>query len=196
MSDTPSHDNLIERLNEGVESAADQLDDRYRSQLRRLVEGEMDRRFRRREDAEDVVQSAFRTFYRRNSLGEFRIDSAADLWQLLATITRRKILKHVEKLEAGKRSLRREEQAEGDELRGAEPTPEEVAIAADLMEKTAEGLDELSVQVFHRRLQKCTEEEIALELGCSRALVRTKLKRIRQRLERLAGDKSDVQPPS
>ena len=50
-----------------------------------------------------MVQSAFRTFYRRNAQGEFHIDSSVDLWRLLETITRHKILKHVEKLGAGKR---------------------------------------------------------------------------------------------
>ena len=72
--------------------------EQYRARLCQLVEREMNRRFRRKEDPEDVVQSAFRTFYRRNAKGEFHIDSSVDLWRLLETITRHKILKHVEKL--------------------------------------------------------------------------------------------------
>ena len=52
----------------------------YRARLCQLVEREMNRRFRRKEDPEDVVQSAFRTFYRHNAKGEFRIDSSVDLW--------------------------------------------------------------------------------------------------------------------
>ena len=94
----------------------DELDEQYRARLCRLVEREMNRRFRRKEDPEDVVQSAFRTFYRRNAQGEFHIDSSVDLWRLLETITRHKILKHVEKLGAGKRDPKREEYPEGDDL--------------------------------------------------------------------------------
>ena len=165
-----------------------ELDEQYRARLCQLVEREMNRRFRRKEDPEDVVQSAFRTFYRRNALGEFYIDSSVDLWRLLETITRRKILKHVEKLGAGKRDPKREEYPDGDDLRGRGPTPEEAAIAADLMETVLTGLDETYVQVFHMRLQNCTEEEIAAELGCTRSFVRTRLDRIRQRLQRLSAD--------
>ena len=106
----------------------------------------MSRRFRRLEDPEDVVQSAFRTFFRRNARGEFHFDSSADLWRLLATITRRKILKHVERLGAGKRDPGREVHAEGDELSGREPTPEEAALAADLMEKALADFDETYVK--------------------------------------------------
>ena len=148
----------------------------------------MDRRFRRKEDPEDVVQSAFRTFYRRNALGEFHIDSSVDLWCLLETITRHKLLKHVEKLSAGKRNPKREEYPEGDDLPEKAPTPQEAAIAADLMDQSLAGLDESYAQALHMRLQNNTEEEIAAALGCTRGRVRTKLHRIRERLLRLSDD--------
>lgn len=115
------------------------MGDQYRARLCRLVEREMNRRFRRKEDPEDVVQSAFRTFYRRNAQGEFHIDSSVDLWRLLETITRHKLLKHVEKLDAGKRNMKREEHPEGDDLQGRIPTPDEAAVAADLMEQALES---------------------------------------------------------
>ncbi len=188
MTAPDRQENTMKHLKTGTDSAACKLDEQYRARLCRLVEREMDRRVRRKEDPEDVVQSAFRTFYRRNTKGEFRIDSSVDLWRLLETITRHKMLKHVEKLRAGKRDPKREEYMEGDELRGQDPTPEEAVIAADLMEETLAGLDETYVKIFHLRLQPCTEEEIAAKLGCTRSLVRTKLNRIRDRLQRLSDD--------
>ena len=53
------------------------------------------------------------------------------------------------------------------------------------------GLDETYAKVFHMRLQKCTEEEIAARLGCTRAFVRTKLNRIRDRIQRLSEDTAE-----
>ena len=185
MTDSQHRESIAARLKADADSAAPELDERYRARLCRLVEREMNRRFRRKEDPEDVVQSAFRTFYRRNAKGEFHIDSSADLWCLLETITRHKMLKHVEKLTAGKRNPNREEYPEGDSLRGHSPTPEEAAIAADLMEKALAGLDETFVQVLHLRLQNCTKEEIAAKLGWTRSLVRSRLNRICERIERL-----------
>ncbi len=184
----PDARKIAARLRAGADLVPPEIDERYRGRLCLLVEQEMNRRFRRKEDPEDVVQSAFRTFYRRNALGEFQIDSSGDLWGLLETITRHKILKRIEKLAAGKRDAKREEYPDGDGLQGRQPTPEEAAIAADLMEKALAGLDESYLKVFHLRLQKCTEEEIAVKLDCSRAFVRTKLNRIRVRLKKLSGD--------
>ena len=107
---------LLEIVAQRISSAASKLTEQYRARLCQLVEREMNSRFRRKEDPEDVVQSAFRTFYRRNALGEFHIDSSVDLWRLLETITWHKMLKHVEKLSAGKRDPKREEYPEGDDL--------------------------------------------------------------------------------
>ena len=191
MTDSQHRESIAARLKADADLAAPELDEQYRARLCRLVEREMNRRFRRKEDPEDVVQSAFRTFYRRNARGEFRIDSSVDLWRLLETITRHKVLKHVEKLVTGKRDAKREEHTEGDDLRGRAPTPEEAAIAADLMEEVLAGLDDTYVAVFHLRLQRHTEEEIAAKLGCARASVRTRLSRIRDRLERLSGDRGE-----
>jgi RNA polymerase sigma-70 factor (ECF subfamily) len=191
MSDSSSQSSLFKRLKTGNSSAANQVDHQYRSKLCQLVERKMNQRFKRREDPEDVVQSAFRSFYRRNAQGEFRIDSSVDLWRLLETITRHKLLKHVEKHNAGKRDDKKEKLLEGDAFHGREPTPQEAAIAVDLMEKTLAGLDETYTKVFHMRLQNCTEEEIAKNLDCTRAYVRTKLKRLRERLEHLSNGNSD-----
>jgi RNA polymerase sigma-70 factor (ECF subfamily) len=188
MPDIPPESRIISSLEAATNSAAPALDEQYRARLCQLVEREMNRRFRRKEDPEDVVQSAFRTFYRRKAKGEFHIDSSVDLWRLLETITRRKILKHVEKLGAGKRDPKREEYPDGDDLRGQGPRPEEVAIVADLMNKALAGLDETYVQIFHMRLQNCTEEEIAAALGCNRGRVHSKLNLIRDRFQRLSDD--------
>jgi RNA polymerase sigma factor (sigma-70 family) len=185
MSPGSSRHSFIKRLNASASSAANQLDEQYRSHLCRLVEKEMNKRFKRREDPEDVVQSAFRTFYRRMAKGEFHIDTSADLWLLLETITLHKLLNHIAKQKARRRNADAEEYPEVSKFCSREPTPEEAALAADLMEKALEGLDEIAIQVFHLRLQNCTEEEIAVRLDCTRSAVRTKLNHLRHQLKYL-----------
>jgi RNA polymerase sigma-70 factor (ECF subfamily) len=186
VPDLPPKSSRVSRLDTATESAAADIDEQYRARLCLLVQREMNRRYRRKEDPEDVVQSAFRTFFRRKAKGEFHIDGSGDLWRLLATITRRKLLKHVEKLGSGKRNPQREECVEADELRGRDPTPEEAAIVTDLIEAALAGRNETYAAVLHLRLKNCTEEEIAATLGYSRHSVRSKLNAIRQRLQSLA----------
>jgi RNA polymerase sigma-70 factor (ECF subfamily) len=191
MSDISPEKNLTTRLKAATDSAAAEVDEQYRAKLCRLVEHELNRRFRGKEDPEDVVQSAFRTFWRRSARGEFRIDSSADLWGLLGTITWHKMLKHVEELRAAKRNPDREEHHEGDDVPGRAPTGEEAPIAADLIESALAQPDESYVTVFNLRIQGHTEEEIAAKLGCTRARVRGRLERIRHQLRKVSGEREE-----
>src|SRR5947209_13963839 len=81
---------LGERLREGDPAATAEVFVRYARRLALLAETHLSRRVAARLDGEDVVQSVFRTFFRRCAGGEFHIDSDVDLWRLLVTITIRK----------------------------------------------------------------------------------------------------------
>src|SRR4051812_6601332 len=78
---------LLQRFQDGDQQAADQLFTHYARRLTRLAEQHLSRKLSGRMDGEDVVQSVFRTFFRRTAEGEFRIDSSAQLWRLLVKIT-------------------------------------------------------------------------------------------------------------
>ena len=79
----PVSTSLVQRLREGDPRAADALFARYSRHLARAAEQHLARKLAGRVDGEDVVQSVFRTFFRRYQAGEFRIDTSAQLWRLL-----------------------------------------------------------------------------------------------------------------
>lgn len=186
MSDSESQSEFYERLLAGSDSAACELVQRYYDGLLRLVEREMDSRLRRREDPEDIVQSAVKSFFCRVITGRpFRIDHSGELWKLLVTITHNKLLEHAAKARAIKRDPTREEHADLGTLYGETPTASQVAIALEMIEKVLEGLPPQYGDVCHLYLQGFTETEIAEKLDCGREAVRFKLKRIRERLTRL-----------
>jgi RNA polymerase sigma factor (sigma-70 family) len=185
VSTIPANERFLDGVSRGDSTVAAELDQRYRERLCRLVERELDRGLRAREDPEDVVQTVFRTYFRRAAQGEFSISQSADLWALLATITRRKILKRAEYHGAEKRSRDAESPlpAELPDDRG--PGPVDVAVAAELVQETLAKLEPPAADVFRLRMAGCTEQEIAEQLNCARAKVRLHLKRIRDRLNRL-----------
>src|SRR5687767_7041763 len=78
---------LVRRWREGDGEAAEQLFARYSERLVRLAEWHLSHKLAGRLDGEDVVQSVFRTFFRRSAMGEFRIDSSAQIWRLLVQMT-------------------------------------------------------------------------------------------------------------
>ena len=191
MSDTRSENRFLDGLNAKASSAGIELDRRYRRQLCAMVQREMGRRLRVREDPADVVQSTMRTFFRRLSAGEFRIDHAGGLWGLLKKIAHRKLLKHAEYHGVGKRDPKKETRPTADELAGREPTPSEAVALADVIEAALAGLEPPDPEVFQLRLQGCTMSEIAEQVGCKRGRVRYKLDQIGDRLRRLLEDGSD-----
>ena len=191
MSDPDLSSDFFIRLNEGSESAAEQLDRRYRRQLCDLVGREMGKRFAGREDPEDPVQSAFRSLHRGIMEKRFQIDDSVGLWSLLVKIVRRKILKHVEYHDAQKRAPGKETPAEAEWLPAREPRPEDAAHAADLIEQVLDGLEPPDPEVFFMRLGGCTRAEIAERVNCTEASVRIKLDRIRDRLRRLLVENGD-----
>lgn len=65
----------------------EQLVKQFAQCLAQLDRMNMDHRLARSIDADDVVQSVFRTFFRRSARGDFQIDNSTDLWKLLVRIT-------------------------------------------------------------------------------------------------------------
>src|ERR1700675_4538833 len=78
---------LIRRLRAGDPQAPDEVYVLFARRLTRIAEQHLSQKIAGRLDSDDVVQSVFRTFFRRSAEGEFRIDSSAQLWRLLVKIT-------------------------------------------------------------------------------------------------------------
>src|SRR5207249_2604299 len=90
MAEADSTPDSMQKLNAGEPLSAEELFARYARKLTRVAEQHLSRRVASREDGEDIVQSVFRTFFRRDAAGEFQIDSSAQIWRLLVKITLRK----------------------------------------------------------------------------------------------------------
>ena len=108
MSDHSTDDrDLIEQFQAGSESAAGELFDRYCEKLMRLAP-RIGQRMASRVDPEDVIQSAFRTFFVRVRNDEFTFDGENDLFKLLVRLTVNKALRQIAHHRAAKRDPHRE----------------------------------------------------------------------------------------
>lgn len=170
----------------GDEQAAAALFDRYVERLVAMARGMLSEKLGRRVDAEDVVQSAYRSFFLGAREGKYVIERGGDLWRLLATITVSKVRKQAEFHHAGKRSLKREEPQP--ETAGAtllaptsEPSPDEALALADLLENVMRELDPIQQKMLQLRLQGYRLEEIAAETQRSERTVRRLFEHLRVR---------------
>lgn len=82
---------LLHRVREGESEAATLLYDRYARRLLALAAARAGRDLAPRLDPEDVLQSVFRTFFRRAARGEYDLPDGANLWGLLAVIAVNKV---------------------------------------------------------------------------------------------------------
>lgn len=171
---------LANRLAAGDSASPQAVVDRYLGRLLGLVRPRISRQLGRRIDAEDVAQSAFRSFFRRASLGELELGRGAPLWRLLSAIALHKLLKQAEHHSAAKRSLERETPAGtrtdedwlAEAVAGREPDPAAAAAVADELGVLLAGLTSVARQIVEMRLADYSHEEIAAAVKRSDRTVR------------------------
>jgi tRNA A-37 threonylcarbamoyl transferase component Bud32/DNA-directed RNA polymerase specialized sigma24 family protein len=200
LMDEPSVE-LLAKFRQGDESAATELFRRYVSRLTVLARARIAPKIARRFDPEDVVLSAYRSFFLRARDGHFSLAASGDLWRLLVTIVLRKLSRQAAHHTADMRSVDRElALPEGgdsawDLLRPASRTPtvEEAVAMAELVETCLAGLEPRSRQVAEMRLQGFEIAEIAAATRRSERTIRRILEEFRDHLEYRLSD-SGVAP--
>ena len=104
--DTFAH--LMARLRSGEDAAAREVFERFAGRLVALARGRFNRLLAHKVDPEDVVQSAFKSFFVRHRAGKLDVRDCDGLWNLLALITLRKCADRAEYFLAERRDAARE----------------------------------------------------------------------------------------
>jgi RNA polymerase sigma-70 factor, ECF subfamily len=105
--DNSSDRTLIRQLQQGQDDAALQIYMRYAERLIRLARRQTPQDMASRFDPEDIVQSVFRTFFRRASSGQYALPEGEELWKLLLVIALNKVRAQGAYHRAKKRDVRR-----------------------------------------------------------------------------------------
>ena len=98
---------LIRRFRGGQPDAATAPYLRYAERLQALATSQSSPELARRVDPEDIVQSVFRTFFRRASLGHYSVPDGEEIWKLLLVIALNKVRAAGAFHRAAKRDVRR-----------------------------------------------------------------------------------------
>jgi RNA polymerase sigma-70 factor (ECF subfamily) len=179
------------------EVTARELFDRFTVRLISLARRQLDARLRHKIEPEDVVQSAYKSFFLRYGEGSLGDQGWQGLWGLLTCITLRKCVERVRYYRAERRDIARERVRFHDEEGGESwrdavsraPTPEQAAILAETVEQVLRGLDADERSIIELSLQGYTTAEISKQLGRAERSVRRLRARIRKRLEQLQAGK-------
>jgi RNA polymerase sigma factor (sigma-70 family) len=106
MPDTDSDGTLLRRFRDGEDEAATALYKKYVNRIRFVAEGKVSGDLGARVDSDDIVQSVFRTFFRRVAAGQYLAPAGEELWKLLVVITLNKVRSTGEYHRAAKRDIR------------------------------------------------------------------------------------------
>jgi RNA polymerase sigma-70 factor (ECF subfamily) len=182
---------LMARWRDGDHEAAEELFRRYAGRLLALARRRLSTKLAPVVDPEDVVQSAFRSFFSGVRGDRYALRRSGDLWRLLVAITLHKLQHQVERQTAGKRDIGRQRRLvrEGStdgalgQVPAREPTPAEAAALTDTLEQVFRGLEPLQRRMVEMRLQGSSLDEIAANVHRSERTVRRLLERIKERLE-------------
>ena len=191
--DEPAKD-LLQRCESGDQAAAEELYRRYAQRLWRFAESEICQRLRRRIEPDDILQSVFRTFFRRTSAGEFAVNHSGAMWQLLVRITLSKVLGQIQRHRAAKRDLQVELPSYGESafpLVDRRPSAAEAVALVDEIEHLSSKLKPPGQEILGLHLEGHNKSEIARQAGCSRRFVTLTLERVKTLLDQRLADYSD-----
>src|SRR5262245_66420512 len=148
------------RLRDQGDHAAQELFGRFAHQLIALAHRHIGGGLRHKVDPEDVVQSAYKSFFFRYGAGKLDVVNWNSLWGLLTLITVRKCAERVAYHRADCRDAAREvsppaggERASWPEALGREPTPLEAAQLSETVDQLLASLDEDERPVLELSLQ-------------------------------------------
>ncbi|WP_182865311.1 RNA polymerase sigma factor [Rhodopirellula sp. JC639] len=173
------------RLQRGEADAVRKLFDDYSRRLIYLAGKNIHPALLKRFDGEDIVQSVFRTFFRRHEAGGFQIQHSQQLWQLLATLTLRKTRSHARKHTADQRDAQAERAISDDmNMLSHQPSAEDALALWEEIDLVIEGLPPKTGEIIAMRLEGRSKSEIAGQLGVSRQTIHRILHLVQERLER------------
>jgi RNA polymerase sigma-70 factor (ECF subfamily) len=183
---------FLARLQARDDAAARELFERFARRLVALARGRFEPRLLHKVDPEDVVQSAYKSFFYRYRDGNLVVDSWDGLWGLLTLITVRKCAERAAYHRAECRDAAREvsatapdDRAPGLEAFSREPTPLEATVLGETVDQLLGALDEDERPVLELSLQGYTTREISTRLGRAERTVRLLRECVRKRLERM-----------
>jgi len=181
-----SNTDLLQLWKQGDQRAAQILVDRYMTRLTALARSRLSQKLSRRIDAEDVVLSAWRSFFVAARHSRLHVPDDDNLWPLLVTLAIRKLQRQAQRHQAECRSIEQEisfESADAwQEIASSEPTPEHAAQLTQDIETLMMRLDSVDREILTLRLQGEELEAIAIEVKCSERSVRRAMQRIRTQL--------------
>lgn len=174
--DGQSDRDLIRSVRSGLSRAATDLYRRYADRLSSLARRNIGTSLSRRVEPEDVVQSVFRTFFRRVTAGHYDVPEGRQIWGLLVVIAVNKVRSAAVFHHAAKRDIDRTEPLSSMSQLSVSNEP---AALREVIADLTGTLPPLQRSIIRKRLDGFSTSEIATAVNRSNRTVERALQRFR-----------------
>ncbi len=186
VDEAPSDHSLLQRFRRGQNDGPTLLYLRYAGRLRALAAAQSAPGLAARVDPEDIVQSVFRTFFRRAAGGQYDVPEGEEIWKLLLVIALHKIRSAGEFHRAARRDVRQTAAGAAydravESTHGRDEGP--LNVLRLVIDEILEALPPGHRPIVERRIEGYEVAEIAEHLQRSRRTVERVLQEFRRRLD-------------
>lgn len=195
---------LIQRWRDGNESAGTELYGRFFNRLLPLVEHNLSAKLGARLDAEDVLQSFMRSFFR--SQPRYTFEDDCQVWKFVITLCLNKVRKKLRHHLAIRRSVNNQVPFTDSvaQALAAPPTPQIAVSFQDTFAELVDLLTERQRSIVSLKLSGQTQTQIGITLNVTERTIRRDWNEIKNKAAKLAdaflnesdGDFSDIEQDS
>jgi RNA polymerase sigma-70 factor, ECF subfamily len=156
------------------------LYEKFAGPMRAVVKGRIGRDLSTRIEADDIVQSTFKSFFRRAAKSGYEVPSEDELWRLLLVMAVNKVRKRGVYHRAAKRDVRKTFSAPLDTVKDRDR-----GVASELVSLVDELIADFTdsdKEIVNLRMQGCSVDEIHNSVERSKRTVERVLQRFRQLL--------------
>ncbi|GIW80121.1 MAG: hypothetical protein KatS3mg105_1928 [Gemmatales bacterium] len=177
---------LLQRIRSGDESALDELVREYEPRVRLAARTLLGPAMRSQLDSIDIAQSVHRTLLSGMKNAEFTFQTPEQLMALLLTMVRRKVARQWRRMQRQTSADAAEDSRSQllDLLEANLPDPAQAAQLHDAIDQALAGLSEVDRTLLEMRLQGYRTSEVAERLGMDARVLRARLSRLRQHLQK------------
>lgn len=180
-----SDGSLLRRYKSGDQAAATRLYLKYAHRLHGLAVAQTGQDLKTRIEPEDIVQSVFRTFFRRAKDGHYQVPDGEELWKLFLVIGLHKIRDAASYHRAEKRNVQKTLSLSDNDQDFAATAPDQLAenTLQIVIDELLQSLNSSQKEIVMLRLEGMTVDDIAESTQRSRRTVERTLQKFRELLQ-------------
>ena len=175
-----SDHSLLLRIRSGHTDAATDLYRRYARRIQALARKQIGTGLGTRVEPDEIVQSVFRTFFRRLTEGHYDVPAGEELWGLFLVIALNKVRTAARFHGQARRDIARTERLAHDAQMSVDD--EDLATLRQVITELLDQIPESHRDVVSLRIEGYTVEEIAKQTGLSKRTAERVLQRFRAKL--------------